>query len=314
MRVLLAIDGSISSNRARDLVAGLPWPEGSVIRIVGVLERGPELFGLPWIPVIPENAAAIEADLVTQTTNALETAGREIGRPGLKVDQVLLRDHAARAIVDQAREFGAELVVVGSRGHSTMETLLLGSTSAEVVDHAPCPVLVAREPQIGSIILAEDGSTGAQGAAACIESWPILAGIPVTVVSVAEIAIPWAGAAPGIYEQMMESYTESVEEARREYHEIARRRAETLAQGGRPVQLEVREGDAAAEIVAAAAEGKTDLIVIGTRGHTGLTRMLLGSIARKVLVHAPCSVLVVREGVAAGHKDAATAETSISGG
>lgn len=314
MRVLLAIDGSMSSNRARDLVAGLPWPEGSVIRIVGVLERGPELFGLPWIPVIPENAAAIEADLLTQMRNALETAEREIVRPGLAVDQTLLRDHAARAIVDQAREFGAELIVVGSRGHSTMETMLLGSTSAEVVDHAPCPVLVAREPQIGSIILADDGSAGAQGAAACVASWPILAGIPVTVVSVAEVAIPWAGATPGIYEQVMESYTESVDEARREFHEIARRRAEGLAQDGRPVQLEVREGDAAAEIVAAAGERKTDLIVIGTRGHTGLTRMLLGSVARKVLVHAPCSVLVVREGVAAGHRDAATAETRITAG
>lgn len=314
MRVLLAIDGSMSSNRARDLVAGLPWPQGSLIRVVGVLERGPELFGLPWVPVIPENAAAIEADLVTQMKNALEAAAREIGRPGLTVDQLLLRDHAARAIVDQAREFGAELIVIGSRGHSTMETMLLGSTSAEVVDHAPCPVLVARQPQIGSIILAEDGSAGAQGAAACIESWPILAGIPVTVVSVAEVAIPWAGGTPGIYEQVLESYTESVDEARREFHEIARRRAEALAQGGRPVQLEVREGDAAAEIIAAAGEGKTDLIVIGTRGHTGLTRMLLGSVARKVLVHAPCSVLVVREGVAAGHRDAATAETSITAG
>lgn len=314
MRVLLAIDGSVSSNRARDLVAGLPWPEGSAIRVIAVLERGPELFGLPWIPVIPENAAAIEADLVARMQGALEAAERDIARPGLAVDRLLLRDHAARAIVDQAREFGAELIVVGSRGHGTMETMLLGSTSAEVVDHAPCPVLVAREAQVGSIILADDGSTGAQAAAACIERWPILAGIPVTVVSVAEVAIPWAGATPGIYEQVMESYTESVDEARREFQQIARRRADALALGGRSVQVDVREGDPAAEIVAVAAERKTDLIVVGTRGHTGLTRMLLGSVARKVLIHAPCSVLVVREGVAAGTSGSATAETRITGG
>ena len=42
----------------------------------------------------------------------------------------------------------------------------------------------------------------------------------------------------------------------------------------------------------------TDLVVVGTRGHTGLTRMILGSVARNVLIHAPCSVLVVHQGVA----------------
>ena len=44
MRVLLAIDGSRSSDIARDLVAGLAWPEGSAIRVVGVVEHGPEIL------------------------------------------------------------------------------------------------------------------------------------------------------------------------------------------------------------------------------------------------------------------------------
>jgi len=297
MRVVLAIDGSISSARARDLVVGLPWPDGSSIRVVGVVEHGPALFGLPWIPVVPENAGAIEEDVVNRLTDALLAAEHEIARPALTVDHALLRGHAARAIVDEARTFGAELVVLGSRGHGGFETMFLGSTSAEVVDHAPCPVLVVRDTRIGSIVLAEDGSTGARDAAACVEEWPILATVPVTVVSVAEVAVPMGGATPGLYDQVMESYAESVDLARAEHREIALRRADRLARTGRAVQIEVRDGDAAAEIVTAAGERKTDLVVVGTRGHTGLTRMILGSVARKVLTHAPCSVLVVREGV-----------------
>ena len=39
------------------------------------------------------------------------------------------------------------------------------------------------------------------------------------------------------------------------------------------------------------------MLVLGTRGHTGLRRLLLGSVARNVLIHAPCSVLIVRETV-----------------
>ncbi len=297
MRVLLAIDGSISSDTARDLVAGLPFPNGSTIRVAGALEHGPELFGLPWMPVVPEDAGSIEQELVTRLTSALETAERDITRPGLTVDHLLLRGHAARAIVDEASEYGAELVVLGSRGHGALGTTLLGSTSAEVVDHAPCPVLVARGSRIGSAVLAEDGSAGARAAAGLLESWPILAGFPVTVVSVAEVGIPWAGAAPGLYDQVMESYTESVDDARRQHKTIADRRRERLAATGRTVTTSVRDGDAAAEVVAAATQARADLIVIGTRGHTGLTRMILGSVARKVLTHAACSVLVVREGV-----------------
>jgi nucleotide-binding universal stress UspA family protein len=275
--------------------------------VVGVLEHGPELFGLPWIPVTPVEGGTIEHQLVTRFMDALQTAERDIARPGITVDHVLLRGHAARAIVDEARETGVDLVVVGSRGHGVLGTTVLGSTSAEVVDHAPCPVLVVRGPRITSLLFAEDGSIGARGAAQLIDESPILAGLPVTVVSVAETGISWAGAAPGAYEAVMEPYSESLETTHRQHAELADRSAGWLGRAGRAASSEVRDGDPAAEIVTAAVEHGTDLIVIGTRGHTGLTRMILGSVARNVLIHAPCSVLVVREGVGPAQRELAGA-------
>jgi nucleotide-binding universal stress UspA family protein len=295
MRVLLAIDGSISSDRARDLVASLALPAGSHVRVVGVIEHGSELFGLPWMPGVSNDTGTIEPAPTERFVEELEVAEREIARRNIVVDHLLLRGHAARAIVDEAREFGAEVVVVGSRGHGSFSTTVLGSTSAEVVDHAPCPVLVVRRSRIASILLAEDGSAGADAAAKVVDAMPILAGLPVTVVSVAEVGIPFAEATPGTYEQVMEPYSEPIESSHRQCGELAGRRGDWLARDGRQVDCEVRDGDPAAELVAAVAAHGTDLVVVGTRGHTGLTRMILGSVARNVLIHAPCSVLVVHK-------------------
>ena len=64
---------------------------------------------------------------------------------------------------------------------------------------------------------------------------------------------------------------------------------------------EIRQGDPAHEIVSAAESARAGLVVLGTRGLTGLRRLLIGSVARNVLLSAPCSVLVVREGWVAGH-------------
>ena len=78
-----------------------------------------------------------------------------------------------------------------------------------------------------------------------------------------------------------------------------------LTEAGRDVTIDVREGSPASTIVEAAVEHQVDLVVIGTRGHTGLARIALGGTARSVMLHAPCSVLIVR-----GRVDAATETAS----
>lgn len=75
---------------------------------------------------------------------------------------------------------------------------------------------------------------------------------------------------------------------------LAAATAERLTQAGIAAKPKTREGRAAAEIVAEAEAEKADLIVIGSRGHTGVARLVLGSVARAVLTHAHCSVLIVR--------------------
>jgi len=253
----------------------------------------------------PPDEGEIESSLVRRYETALEAAERIIEGPRRTVDAMLLRGRAASAVVDEARDFGADLIVVGNRGHGQFETMLLGSVSAEVVDHAPCPVLVARVPRLRSALYADDGSEGAKEAGDLLAEWPIFAGLRVTVISVSEVAVPWSsGMAPGLYDQVMESYTESVQEARREHAALVSASADRLSDAGLITSVDVRDGDPAPCLVKAAAEHGSDVIVMGTRGLTGLSRILLGSVARNVLIHAPCSVLIVREHTYEKHRPA----------
>lgn len=91
-----------------------------------------------------------------------------------------------------------------------------------------------------------------------------------------------------------EAVARAVEDVRAAHRRIARDRSEELAHTGLHARTEERVGDAAEQIVGTAIERDVDVIVMGSRGRTGLTRVLLGSVARNVLVQAPCSVLIVR--------------------
>ena len=296
MRILLAIDGSAASAMAKDLVDRIDWPPATVIRVAAALEHGSHLAGLRGRESPEADPRGIETSLVRRLDDALDTAVRDLGHDGRSVERILLRGRAASAVVQEARDFEADLVVMGSRGHGRMNTMLLGSVSAEVVDHAPCPVLVARAEDVSQILLAVDGSAPSEHAEHVLRDWPILAGRPVTVVCVAEVGMPWStGMSPGIYDQVLESYSTAVDEARAQCLSFAEAACDRLRSSGYEAVPEVREGGAAEELVAAAKGVPVDLIVIGTRGHTGLARLVLGSVARNVLTHAHCSVLVVRE-------------------
>ena len=298
MRILLAVDGSVSSDRATQLVASFPLPADSVVRVVSVQQPFTDVLSMSWAAVGTGNGHGVETEEQVDARHhreAVERAEISLRRPGLKVEGFLLRGRSGSQIVDEATSFHADLVVLGSRGHGAIATMVLGSTASEVVDHAPCPVLVARSNSLGSIAFADDGSTTARTAETVFARWPIFAGRHVDVLTVAETAVPVAaGFVSGLYDQVVASYSKSVDEARAEVAEESATAAERLHEAGLDAVPVVLEGQPAGEIVRFAAERGTGTIVMGTRGHTGLARLFLGSVARNVLLHAPCSVLVVR--------------------
>jgi nucleotide-binding universal stress UspA family protein len=296
MRVLLALDGSASADTARNLVASLSWPEATIIRIVGVVEP------LSAVLIGAAGYAATEAEdrRVGETLDdRLREAATRLAAPGRTIETRLLHGRPASEIVEQAADLRANLIVIGSRGLGRVASMLLGSVSAEVVDHAPCPVLVARASSIGPVLVAVDASDSAKRAVDHLCDAPYLAGHPLHVLSVGPMlsdGLPsWTlplDDAPG-----RQATYDRHAEVRLHTEASAARAAEELARAGFDVRWTAAAGDAAHEIIEAARDLSCDLIVMGSRGLTGLDRLLLGSVARNVLLHAPTSVLIVREPV-----------------
>jgi nucleotide-binding universal stress UspA family protein len=296
LRVMLAFDGSAGAEAARDLVAHLRWPAGTAITLVAALERGAELFGAPEFAVVPNDSRETEELLLADMRASLKAAAAALLAPDRIVETRVLRGRPASVLLDEATATHPDLIVIGSRGHGPLATVLVGSVSTEVVDHAPCPVLVARRSAAHRLIVGVDGSPSSQRAIATLSSWPIFAGLPARVVAVAEPPASWAisiGAA--FYPAFIEQRDATVDARRAQLEQIAGRACEDLARGGLNATSELREGDPAEELLRAAGEDESDLIVVGSRGLSALSRLALGSVARKVLLHTPASVLVVRE-------------------
>lgn len=290
MNVLLATDGSLQAKAAEGLVSATSWPDRTRITALQVQELMPAVRGVP-----DDVHLALYEDARRRIDEHLEGLASELARPGRDVDVRLMNGRPASVIVDEARRIGADLIVVGSRGRGAVASTVLGSVAAEVIDHAPCPVLVARAPRFTSVLVADDGSDGACQAEAVIAGWSLLHGLPIRVVSVLDLA-PFV-TDTGIAMIDAETYQRTFDELRSLHEGYARTAAERLGASATP---EVREGSTGHEIVRAAADAKADLIVVGTRGRTGLARLFLGSTARSVLFHAPVSVLVVRQKVDVG--------------
>jgi nucleotide-binding universal stress UspA family protein len=296
MRVLLAIDGSAPASIAVDLVGRIDWPAGTEIVVAEAGESGEGLYGGPWPSLAMVEAGRLEAEVLAKAeVDVREVCGR-LTRPGLNVEPAVLRGRPASAINERAKVMQADVIVVGSRGHGRIGSMLLGSISSELIDHAPAPVLVARGGCIDRVVLAWDGSSCAALAADLLSAWPVFGGSSIRVLSVADIEVPWwtGFPEPGSPE-LMTIYVETAEASRRHHDELALAMAETLRAADLRAEADRRDGDAATEILAVAAATNTDLIVIGTHGRTGLARLVIGSVARNVLQHAGCSVLVVRE-------------------
>jgi nucleotide-binding universal stress UspA family protein len=146
MKVLLAIDNSDYSADAIKEVAKRPWPQKTIVRLLSVVEPLPPPAAELWYDASGSLERARQ-ELTKRATKLTKKTCETLKGKGLKVESAVREGDARSAIVDEARKWSADLIVLGSHGYSGIKRLLLGSVAYSVASHAPCSVEIVRRKQ-----------------------------------------------------------------------------------------------------------------------------------------------------------------------
>jgi nucleotide-binding universal stress UspA family protein len=148
MRVLLAVDESPHSADAVNEVGERPWSPDTTVRVLHVVEK----FVPPAQELWHDAGGSLERakeEVAERGREIIERAARWLRERGLNAETVTRDGDPRKVIVEEAKEWGADLIVVGSHGFTGVKRLLLGSVARAVVDHAPCPVEVVYQKHAG---------------------------------------------------------------------------------------------------------------------------------------------------------------------
>jgi nucleotide-binding universal stress UspA family protein len=264
-RILVASDGSEYSAGAIRVATALARQNNARLFITGVAVYNPE-----YASTVPGlEAAAVEAARKA-VQGAIEAAA------GIAYDVVIAEaEDPYRGIVDAAEEYRADVIVMGRRGKRGLARSMVGDATARVIGHAPCSVLVVprgAQPFSKGVLVATDGSRYGDAAAHTAGKLALAAQLPLTAVSA-----------------VLASHNEA--RRREAVSAVERIKARLVNQ---PVTGVVSEGRPEQVILDQAQKAGADIIVMGTHGRTGLDRILMGSVAERVIGFADCPVLAVK--------------------
>lgn len=285
MKLLLAVDGSDQSYEA--------------VRALKHLSRADELHILHVLdvptPAYPMMVPEVAQELYATVEQSMrEDGGRLLDRivSLLPMDTGPVTKHLeigspADRIVESAASLQAGLVLLGARGVGPIKERFVGSVSHRVLTFAPCATLILPGPMktLKQVLLPLQGSQDAERALSFLRQNPFREPVTVTILTVLpQTTPPWpvdAATAKQLESETLrsaEAFTETV--------------AAQLTQMGYGVQKKAVLGAPVESILREAAGLSADLLLMGSRGRHGLTRMVLGSVSHAVLHHAPCPLLV----------------------
>ena len=140
-RIVVGVDGSKGSEEALRFALAEARLRGASLRLVAAWATPTTAYaGMGYVPTFDLREVEAEAaELKLQA--AVAVLGDD---PGVAIETVAVEGHPADMLLAQA--VGADLLVVGTRGHGGFASLLLGSISHQVAQHAPCPVALVPHP------------------------------------------------------------------------------------------------------------------------------------------------------------------------
>ncbi|MFN3649908.1 MAG: universal stress protein [Armatimonadota bacterium] len=277
IQILFGTDGSAAAAAGIDLLRRLPLPEGSAIHVVSAVDAQPTTTETgSW-----SRLAALTERAREEAAGFAREAGEQLVRPGVRVTTEVRSGKPADEVCRAAADAGADLIVIGPTGRAGLESIILGSVADSIVKRAQASVLVARpvRHELRRVIVATDGSANAERAVRKVGRLPLPAESCVVLTHVLETQ-----------RIMTHEELQAVEPAR----SILDTARASIAESGHSVETQVRSGDPREELLDQAREIGADLIVCGARGASLIEGLLWGSVADRLVKHAPCSVLVVK--------------------
>lgn len=281
-KILCPIDFSPGSQKARELATRI------------ATQANAELV-LLYSAYVPALSFSIESfpsylvdDLVVEGQRGLDAAVAEAIAAGAKNTKgILVNGLPWSEIVSALEREPFDLCVIGTHGRTGLSRVLLGSVAEKVIRHAPCSVLAVRPESntaaFSRILVPTDFSDSANHALELAKQL-VRADGSIALLHVLELPVNWSG-------KISDELAQDLDKRSTAALATLSARVTTAA-----VTHSTRIGYAGAQTLATLEDDRTiDLVVMGSHGSTGVKRMLLGSVAEKVVRHARCPVLVARK-------------------
>jgi len=302
--ILVPLDGSRTAEHA------LPWAR-TLSRRTGAALRLARVRGIPPAPMAGEGMTTYDPHPYTYITKEEDEYMAAAAKTWLDPESettltgVLLEstDSIAGTLIRYAETVSADVTIMTTSGHGAVSRLLFGSVADEYVRRSPGPTLLIRgdaamtpdpsiEPRVGKVIVPLDGSALSEQAvtpALTLFDWY---GCEITLLLVLD-------AVKDIRQLMVRvggsiSHLWTPQTASSIAGEYLQQVADRLRRKTSKVRTKVVEHGSAADVILAEAAEPTTAIAMATHGHSGLTRMIFGSVADKVVRGATGPVLIVR--------------------
>ncbi len=240
---------------------------------------------------------------------SLNNAERFLDNMCYQVTSELILGSPAEKIIEYADEENSDLIIVGAKGLRATLRILLGGVAQQVVEYANCPVLVVRSPyqKISRILVLTDGSEQSNNAINYLSEFPFPPDVEVRVMHILSPTPirPMFGSVGETWplgpDMMPHTWSESTEEHIRWQEEeevqggkILDAALQTMGSQGIKALRVLKRGDAATEILDYIDKFDINLVVAGSRGLGQVQGWLLGSVSRKLVHYANCSLLIVK--------------------
>jgi len=298
INILLADDGSPHARAAIDFILDLPLPKGSKVTALGVL-----------IPLDSSNHSVLEM-VLEKTRNLLE-------ENGIHTETEMILGYPQEIIVEYVEKNKPDLIVLGAKGLRATFGILLGGVAQQVVEYSCCPVLIIRAPYEGfkRIAIVIDSSPYSELAVEYLtgkytideniyyHKFPLPKDVDIRVIHVLPpmpstdmITQTWPMGSEmlPLFDLSKEDKEEWMRQHKPKGQKLLNQAIDELKKGNIEAKGELLMGDAATEILNYAAENNIDLLIAGSRGLSRLKSLLLGSVSRKLVHYAKCSVLIVK--------------------